>query len=135
MWVPLLSLVLGLASVLNTSYNSYNETRLKRFEVTFRIKQETYAAFMRSIAEAFDSARSNSARGESIRYLSSAQTSYFALEPFIDDANVRSSFLNQMEDYKAFLLGVMSNGGQAVETFNDRREKFRDTLFPILFEK
>lgn len=53
MWIPLLSLFIALSAVISSAYmqirNNNTQVDLKRYEVTFKTKQDAYSSFMRYV--------------------------------------------------------------------------------------
>ncbi len=143
LWIPILSSIIALAAVLSGAYvqtRSINtQVELKRYEVTFRTKQESYAAFMKYLFEAFDAASKRDS-GLLVMSLDKIETTYFAIEPVIK-TNERDEIWQKYQEFAAFCLDLKKKmqdsqitiDEESVKTFTDYRGYFRSKLFEALF--
>jgi hypothetical protein len=91
--IPTMSLILAIGSVFATTgiqmFSINEQSSMKRYEVSFKPKQEAYSKFMAALAAAPISASAASTleqEGEKmLRELSEAKQAYFMYEPFLDD--------------------------------------------------
>ena len=134
-FIPTLSLVIALGTVLITSYFQYqsiqSQRQLKEYEVSFKPKQEGYALFMKSIIVAFQTATEGSREikieqklelsEELNNHLDEAEKAYFSVEAFIEP-NKRQDIYSKLKEYRAYLMEVNSENTLllSVEQRNER---------------
>jgi len=100
-WVPVLSLLITGATVVSSNYHQskseYNQIQTKKYEVTFKIKQENYSRFMQGV---YDSFFSTSMADPNLTHsnLKQLETVYFNIEPFLD-SNQRLSIWNKYQKF------------------------------------
>lgn len=143
LWVPLLSMFVALIAVVSSAFlqnRSINtQIDLKRYETSFRPKQEGYALFMNSIVESFQ----NAYRGEGdamVSNLAKAATGYYRLEPFFAESK-RTAIWDQYQKFKAlcYILTKEPVGSSGRSGFFDSlkvyEKYFHDHLYDALFGK
>jgi hypothetical protein len=119
--------------------NAVTQAQLTRFQVTFKAKQEGYALFMRAFADAYHHARSGDSKGLSDS-LDNLRSSYFSLEPFLNDSERRYVW----DGYEQFaascnLLSKEPPDSPKRDGFDKSyftyEDSFREQLFRALFER
>lgn len=111
--VPLLSVGLAFGTLGFTVYfnqRSMNQqTALKRYEVTFKPKQEAYAQFTRQAYGSYRAA-ADADRAETLLRLGELETTLHALEPFVD-ASARRELWHLYNEFNTTVLNVLDTGG------------------------
>jgi len=141
--LTVLSLVVALASVLVTGWLQWENQRLqedlKHYEVSFPLRQESYAAFMRTFYEAFDTAYTGNTMTIHLSVYE-LETQFFTLEPFLSDDD-RASLWDQLLQYEGMLLKLAADRDRAkgaldgyFESYVWYRNAFRRQLYGSLFE-
>ena len=141
-WVPLLSSIVAIAGILSAFLTQYYTTQttieLKKYEVTFRVTQETYAKFMILLSDTFYLAWkpenfSDPELGESTHNLIST---YLALEPFITKKDRRKEIWNKFGELMLFYEKVALKkikGNHAEKIFFEYQKYFRERFLGELF--
>jgi hypothetical protein len=143
LWVPILSSVIALTAVISGAYlqirNNRTQVELKRYEVTYRGKQESYASFMKYLFGAFEGAskRNNDLL---VKSLDGIEATYVAIEPLIRNSE-REEIRQRYQQFTAFCYDIRDKlkdpqkniDNEAIKTFTDYRGYFRAKLFESLF--
>ena len=141
-WIPLLSTIVALAGILSAFltqfYTTQTTVELKKYEVTFRVKQETYAKFMILLSDTFYLAWKPESFGspeleESSHKLTST---YLSLEPFIDQKDTREEMWHKFGELRSFYEKVALKkvtGDPTERKFFEYQKYFRKRLLKELF--
>ena len=141
-WVPLLSSIVAISGLLSGILTTYITTQtaveLKKYEVTFRVTQETYAKFMMLLSDTFylawkPESSDDPALQESNHNLMST---YLSLEPFITKTDRRKEIWNKFNDLMLFYEKVASNDikrERAEKIFLEYQKYFRERFLNELF--
>jgi len=134
--IPLLPVVVAIVGIMASTYMQYlssqSQDDLKRFEVTFAIKQKAYASFMLTLSDSYDSAHSKN-KDRLFKDLDQMETIFYSIEPFLDDYHdTRNSVYNLIQDYKQFCLSTI-DGKLDTDTQIDSYLYFKQTLKSILY--
>lgn len=146
--VPLFSMVIALAAVLSSAYlqtKSINsEFESKKYETTFRLKEEAYISFMKGIADAYDHAypgvRPPTLEGPALmQSIDRLETAYYSLEPFLNKQK-QWEVWNRYQEFVSMCLEVQkSPDSPDREKYHDKflafRLYFRTELYEALFPK
>lgn len=141
--IPLVTTLVAMATLVTTIYFQARtidqQTELKRYEVTFKPKQEGYAQFMRQAYSAYRTATTGD-RAETVVRLNELESTFHALEPFVD-ADARDELWRLFRGYADFCLGVsdQARGGTVTVPIHDReialRRQFATRLYAALFDE
>ncbi len=142
--IPVASILIAILSLLATAYVQFSinsaQAELKKHEVSFKPKQEAYAAFMTSLLAVYAAAGA----GDGGRLLSSIermQGNYFTLEPFVD-AGSNTELWRKYEEFVAFSRQLAAQratkqesieGDSAAMKFDGFRNYFKSRLYAALF--
>ncbi len=122
--VPLLSSIVAIAGILSAFLTQYYTTQttieLKKYEVTFRVTQETYAKFMMLLSDTFYLSWKPESFGDSElqETTHNLMSTYFGLEPFITKTGRRKEMGNKFSELMVFYEKVALK-----EIKGDRAEK------------
>ena len=141
--MPLLSLVIALAAVISSAYiqirTNNTQAELKKYEVTFRTKQDAYSSFMRYVLTSFESAYKNDV-DSLIGNLGRLETSYYTIEPFLDDGK-RGALWDQYQQFSYLChklreepINSNDKRSQFFDSFLWYKNYFRTQLFDALFK-
>jgi hypothetical protein len=141
--LPLLSMLIALVALISTAYiqikNNNTQAELKRYEVTFRTKQDSYSSFMRYVAESFESGYKKDL-DSLIRNLDRLETSYYAIEPFLDGFK-RGAVWGQYQQFSYLCyrmqeqpLDSEEKRKQFFDSFLWYKQYFRTQLYDALFK-
>lgn len=129
------SFYLQSASLKIQAENNKQQADLKQYEVTFKIKQEVYASFMREVSDLFWKASQRDPNGLN-RGFDHLQTTYYALEPFLDETS-RETVWENIQLYIMFCSSVFDRKEPDSEkisaTFLYYKNQFRAELYDRLF--
>jgi len=151
--LPVASLIIAGLSILMTYYTvrSNNETQeqLKKYEVTFKIKQENYSRFMQGLYDTFESTRRNYpiSSDDLFRNINQLEVTYFNIEPFLND-NQRAKLWSEYLDFTSMCISFDKYNHNTTlnpKQYNDIETKYLDSLliykdnfhrelYPILFK-
>lgn len=144
-WIPLVSLIVALSAVLSSVYmqqkTQESQIEMKKYEISFKPKQQNYSAFIGNLFYAFESAgqmnhitlRSN---------LDRIEISYYNIEPFLNK-ELRVTIWEQFQQFSGMCYtyenipfdkrtdSVKSN---YLDSFLWYKTYFKDNLYPALFE-
>ena len=143
-WIPLLSCIVALAGILSAFLTQFYITQttveLKRYEVTFRVTQETYANFMILLSETFYLAwkPDNFSSPELMESTQNLVSTYLSLEPFIAKPNKRNEMWKKFGELMTFYEKVALKkikGDIAEKRFFEYQKHFRERLLKELFGK
>jgi hypothetical protein len=141
-WIPLLSSIVAIAGILIGSLGQYYTTQTimesKKFEVTFRVKQESYAKFMMLLSDTFylawkPESFSDPELQETTHNLVST---YLGLEPFINKTERRKEMWNKFGEIMVFYEKVALKdikGDRAEKRFFEFQKYFRERFLYELF--
>jgi hypothetical protein len=146
--VPLFSMVIALTAVLTTFYSesrrTKNEVESKKYETTFRIKEDAYISFMKALGDAYDHAYRLDApaaiqRPTLIQSIDRLETAYYSLEPFLDKQK-QWEVWNEYQKFVGMCLDLEKvPESPDREKYHDRflafRLYFRTQLYESLFPK
>jgi hypothetical protein len=145
-WIPIASLIVAFSAVISSSIiqNKTQEvqTQLKKYEVSFKPKQENYSIFLCTLLIAFDCAREKNHNLLLIN-LDKLEMSYYNMEPFLCNAERKKIWQYYQEFSKMCLTyealpyekRTDSVNSKYLDLFINYKIFFRDILFPNLFEK
>jgi hypothetical protein len=139
--IPVLSLLITLITVVN---NNYTQLKMKKYEVTFKIKQDIYSKFMQNVYDTFEGVRKYQVNnlGENIDQL---KFSYFNIEPFLNESE-RKYVWNEYQNFTSICINyqnkMQSADFEQKEVFVPKyldsliicKENFHKVLYPALFE-
>ena len=101
--VPALSIIVALATVLSGAWmqqeSGAREVALKKYELSYRPRQEAYRDFMQASAEAADRAFAGDRAGVA-QAAAKLETAFYSVEPFLDPQS-RAQLWTQMGEYVA----------------------------------
>ena len=121
MWIPILSMLIALAALVTSSLLQNKaistQVEVKKYEMTFNPKQESYALFMKAIIEAFEAAWLGNP-GSLIVKLDQGEIKYFELEQFMNERD-RNAILGQFQQFSAMCSELVKEPHQS-----SRREGF-----------
>jgi len=110
-WVPILSLLLALVSVLATSYNQYQTSKsnfdIKRFEITYIEKRKAYSEFMARL----DTYLLLSAPGKDESFVKTGleiEKGYYLLQPFLPESD-RVKINNRFREIMKIIHNIHGN--------------------------
>ncbi|TWA93557.1 hypothetical protein [Bradyrhizobium stylosanthis] len=130
--IPLASLLLAFVSVIGTTWVQWSSIReqreLKRYEVSFKPRQEAYTAFMSSFTNAFLYA-DTSDRDRLDGAIARMESSYYLFEPFLPEEARRSVY----EEFNSF-IGLCNKLLEASRASPSRRDNPSDE-FTVKFAK
>lgn len=143
-----ISMVIAVAAILTNSYSesrrTSSEVESKKYETTFRIKEDAYISFMKAIGDVYDRAyRSDTpaiiqrpALAQSIDRL---ETAYYSLEPFLNKQK-QSEVLNKYQEFVSMCLELQKEPDSPdrekyLDKFLAFRLYFRTELYEALFPK
>lgn len=142
MWIPFLSMLVALIAVGSSAFLQYRsistQVDLKKYETSFKPKQEGYALFMESVGESFESAY----KGEIDRMdanLNRIEMAYYKLEPFLDESK-HNALWDQCQQFQAMCLGLLKEPtkspkrGKYLDSFIWYKKYFRSQLYEALFK-
>ena len=141
-WVPLLSSIVAITGILSAFLTQYYTTQttieLKKYEVTFRVTQETYAKFMMLLSDTFYLAwKPESFSDPELQETThNLMSTYFGLEPFITKMGRRKEMGNKFSELMVFYEKVALKeikGGRAEKIFFEYQEYFRERFLDELF--
>jgi len=107
-WVPLLSTIVAITGILSAFLTQYYATQttieLKKYEVTFRVTQETYANFMMLLSDTFYIAwkPESFSTPELNEATHNLMSTYLGLEPFITKKGRRKEMWNKFNELMMF---------------------------------
>ena len=144
-WIPLVSLIVALSSVLGSVYMQQNtqktQIEMKKYEISFKPKQLNYSAFISNLFYAFESARQMNPI--TLRSnLERIEISYYNIEPFLSK-ELRVNIWQQFQQFTAMCYvyentsfdertdSVKSN---YIDSFLWYKKYFKENLYPALFE-
>ncbi len=146
-WIPLLSSIVAIAGILSAFLTQYYTTQatieLKKYEVTFRVTQETYAKFMMLLSDTFYLAWKPESFGDPELQESThnLMSTYLALEPFITKkgrtkTDRRKEIWNKFGELMLFYEKVALKeiqGDLAEKRFFEHQKYFRERFLDELF--
>jgi hypothetical protein len=104
--IPAVSIFLGFAALFASSWIGWSsiseQTAMKRYEVSFKPKQEAYSRFMSAIGDAAVSAPARD-KENVLKQLSQAEQAYFLFEPFLDK-ETRSDILKRLAKFDSLCV-------------------------------
>jgi hypothetical protein len=127
-----------LSSTFFQNRNINTQVDLKKYETSFKPKQEGYSLFMESVGESFQSAY----KGEIDRMvgnLNRIEIAYYRLEPFLDDVN-RNAIWDQYQQFQAMCLELRKEPSKSskrenyFDSFLWYKKFFRSQLYAALFK-
>jgi hypothetical protein len=144
--IPLFSVLIALAAVMSGAYiqiaNNNSQAQLKRYEVTFKTKQELYGSLMRKLSDTFFSAHKDD-QTIFLRNLDELQGAFYSLEPFLNDddrqqidANIQlfSNLCLKTYDHVRNATPPAIGVGD-LDSFLSIKEKIRQILYSALFRR
>lgn len=146
--LPTLSMIIALAAVLSSAYlqsRSINtQIESKEYETTFRIKEDAYISFMKTLEDVYDHAYRLDIpaviqRPALLQSIDRLGTAYYSLEPFLDKQK-QAEVWNQYQEFASMCLELhKAPESPDREKYHDRflafRLYFRTQLHEALFPK
>jgi hypothetical protein len=142
MWIPLLSLLITLVTIISNVYlqdrTINTQVVLKKYEVSLKPKQEAFSIFMKSFYETYESAYSNNTN-QLLISLQKMESSFYNMEPFLDSGS-RNKVWGKYQEYVAMCFEVRKlpttnpDKKNYDETFIKYGRFFHDKLYNSLFE-
>lgn len=147
-WLPLFSMFVASCALVSSAYlqnNAQNiQIELKKYEVSFKPKQENYSLFMHSLLGAWDSAVSND-HARLVATLDRIEIAYYQLEPFLEPVwrdriwNQFQQFSGMCHDLRKFQSKPDGKYEEKLKNYLDSftwyKNYFRQNLYQQLFEK
>jgi hypothetical protein len=145
-WIPLVSLIVALSSVLSSVYmqqkTQETQVEMKKYEISFKPKQLNYSAFIGNLFYAFESARQMNPT--TLRSnLDRIEISYYNIEPFLNK-ELRENIWEQFQQFSAMCYTYNnvpyeertdSLKSKYIDSFIWYKNYFKENLYPALFEK
>ena len=141
-WIPLFSSIVAIAGILSAFLGQYHTTQTtiesKKFEVTFRVKQESYAKFMMLLSDTFYLAwKPESFSDPELQEIThNLVSTYLGLEPFINKTEKRKEMWNKFGELMGFYEKVALKeikGDRAEKRFFEFQKYFRERFLYELF--
>lgn len=136
--IPLVSSVIALASLFGTlliqKSTSELQFHMKRYEVSFKPKQESYTSFVTMMFAAYEAA-SNDNRSELRSRLNAMDAAYLAMEPFLEES-ANKILWSKYQEFTGFCFAVLSRPAGTEpddRKFVEYRNAFRSELYQNLF--
>jgi len=143
MLIRLISMLVALIAVVSSAYlqnRSINtQVDLKKYETSFRPKQEGYSLFMESVGASFDSAY----KGDIDRMVGNfnrIEDAYFRIEHFLDE-DKRNAIWGQYQQFQGMCLELRKEPRKSpkrsnyFDSFLWYKKYFRGQLYGALFQK
>jgi hypothetical protein len=137
----LLSLLVAIMSVASSFYlqheSNSNQTTLKHYEVELKPKQESYANYMRAVAQSFYAAQANNSE-KLVLSLDQAENYFYVFEPFLSTYD-RGRIWDQYQQFSGLCYTVIqsdtvrNNNSKANDSFLWYKNFFRTNLYKALF--
>ena len=123
-WIPVLSMLIALTALLSTAYlqnkSISSQGDLKKYEISFKPKEDGYGLFMRSVIESYENAYKNNTDALLVS-LDRTESAYYSLEPFLTEEE-RGNVWNQFQQF-SFLCYQLRE-----EPLNSpKRDKYHDS--------
>ncbi|WP_179414124.1 hypothetical protein HDF19_16735 [Mucilaginibacter sp. E4BP6] len=147
LYIPLLSLIITFLTVIG---GYYYQLQMKKYEVTFRSKQDNYSKFMQGLYDTFESSRKNYpfSNQELIQNINQLEITYFNIEPFLN-TNQQKNIWNRYQRFSYMCLNFNKKINDnsltpkeydvTVNAYSDSlltyKEEFHKRLYPILFQQ
>jgi hypothetical protein len=142
--IPVLSLLITLATVISSAYilirNNEFQAGLKKYEVTFKTKQDGYGSFMRYVFASYQSAYKNDV-DSLVDNLDKLESSYYVVEPFLDDSK-RAAMWDTYQQFTFLCYRLREQPKDADEkrkeffdSFLWYKKYFREQLYDALFKQ
>lgn len=144
LWVPLLSMVVALAGIISGVLIQYmniqKETQLKKFEVTFLERRESYVSFVKRFTETMNSVITNAPFDDVITNYYTVEEIYYSMYPFFDEERNSKSIRKEIQEFgmsceRTFVAqkqGTISTD-EVGAALNPYKEKIFDLLYQELF--
>ena len=141
--IPALSILLALIALSASTWVGWSSIReqsaMKRYEVSFKPKQEAYSKFMSAIGNAATSAPAHE-KEKVFNELTQAEQAYFLFEPFLDN-ETRADILKRMANFGRLCIqrvdGSFGNdtaeGQDFLKQIASEKAAFDIVLYEILF--
>jgi len=125
MWIPLLSMSIALAAIVSSAFlqnRSINtQIDLKKYETSFKPKQDGYASYMRSLIEAYENAYKGDVNALVVS-LDKTEAAYYNLEPFLDE-NKRQAIWEQFQQFSGMCYELRAQPPES-----PKRSQFHDSF-------
>ncbi len=124
-WMPVLSMLVALTAILSGAYlqsrGISSQAELKKYEVSFKPKEDGYGLFMRSVIDSYENAYKNNIDGL-VTSLDKTESAYYSLEPFLSE-NERGYVWSEFQQFSFMCYELRQ------EPLNSpKRDKFHDSF-------
>jgi hypothetical protein len=138
-WLPLLIAIITVVSSFIIQYtNSENQKFLTHYEAELKPKQESYANFMRAIAQSYDAALMDNSQ-QLIISLDQCENNFYIFEPFLD-IRFRDTVWERYQHFSNFCYSINKNDSlkksqtTSTDSFLSYKTYFRKKLYSTLFK-
>lgn len=142
-WIPIGSLILTMIILISNIYlqrkNQEIQITLKKYEISFKPRQEYYASILGTMIIAYTNAH-NGMRENLTSNLDNIERTFYYIEPFLSKSQ-RDSFYHKIQGFSVMCYNLENlqskNFQEQHENYSDSliayRTYFREKLYPILF--
>jgi hypothetical protein len=138
--IPALSILLALIALSASTWVGWSsireQTAMKRYEVSFKPKQEAYSKFMSAMTAAGLAALAND-KVNALKELSQGEQAYFLFEPFLD-MNVRTEVQQNLAKFSNLCIervaANLSADSAAESEFGQKINNFKGFFDGMLYE-
>lgn len=143
-WIPFGSILLTMIILISNIYMQRKSQEiqidLKKYEISFKPKQDYYATILSSMLKAFSNA-SNRNHESLVMELDNVEKTFYFIEPFLNE-NARKVFWTQIQNFESMCFSyeklqstpLQTNINRFADSLIKYRSYFREDLYPILFK-
>jgi hypothetical protein len=144
--LPTLSVIVAFLSVTSTVIFQWQSNRqqilLKEYEITFKVKQELYASFMKKLSDSFFRSHEKD-KTALLKSIDDMQGAYYAIEPFLNDPE-RQQLDKNIQQFMKLCYETYDHvqntpppsiGVGDIDSFIMINDRIRESLYPALFRK
>ncbi len=137
-WLPLLVAIITVVGSFYTQYTSnQNQAFLTHYEVELKPKQDSYANYMKAVAQSSHAAQANNSE-QMVLSLDQAESSFYIFEPFLSSYD-RDKIWKQYQQFKDLCYSVSQsdslwkNQKKSTDSLSRYKNFFRTNLYTALF--